>query len=107
MQAKVTLLRTRGIRRSRSEIEADPGTAGELTLTDCAGENHHYRRAVRVANLLTPRGVSSTPVNALVPLIEPVITRINARSFLLVGFETEVQSGGAHAEHAQGWLVRL
>lgn len=93
----------KGVRLSREDIETAAPTLGLLTIVDWK-EGHSSRRAVRIARLHHPK-ISYCP-ELLVPLFDPTIVRMNARGFLLVGFECEGQAAGMVADHVQGWWVR-
>lgn len=106
MRVRVILTRCRGVRRKPAEIRADPGVQGMLSVNFML--ETHYGRPMRLAHLTQALGVSGMNVDALPPLGDPVIVRLDKDGMVLVGTESDVDlSKGMHAEHAQGWLIRL
>lgn len=103
MRYTVRPLRRRGLRLTRPEIEAAPAYAGDLVITDWR-EGNTLRRAIRVAQLWGIGGAISARRPLLLPLLDPVLTRMTTEELVLFGVEVEARDG-REFEHTQGWWV--
>jgi len=102
MLFKVTETHRQGVKLSRAEVLAATPTPGELIVHDWHTGNAD-NRALRVAYLKHPT-VNYHP-NQLTPLFDPVVVRMTAKGFLLVGWQVHATPAGDRWEHKQGWWV--
>lgn len=101
MRYTVRLLRRHGLRLTRDEIEAEPAVTGDLIVQDWTDGNA-LRRAIRVAQIWDSAGAVSAKRPLLLPLLDPVLTKMTTDELVLYGAEIEVIDGRIH-EHVQGW----
>lgn len=100
MQFKVVQLYTRGVRRPRDEIRADPGVTGMLIVRDWI-EGCSELRPVRIADVVAHVGLSSE--RPLLPrLFDVVLLRSTPKGILLRGFAMSSMDG-ALTQTAQAW----
>ncbi len=91
-----------GVKLARADVLATPPTIGELIVHDWltgSAEN----RALRVAYLKHPT-ISYHPTQ-LNPLFDPVMVRMTAKGFLMVGWQVKATLEGDRREYKQGWWV--
>lgn len=93
-----------GIRLSRDEIRAAEPIVGQLEIHDWL-EGSAARRAIRVARLHHPT-LNYHP-QLLSPMFDPMIVKMTAQGFLLVGTQIHATGQGESAEALQGWWVRF
>jgi hypothetical protein len=102
MQVAVVQLFKCGVQCDRSTVKAEPAIEGELTLEP--------RGRGTVATLKRPgsgTGIYATiGIDALVPLLEPVLTGMNATSFVIEGIQRRHDDAGKMREERQAWWCR-
>lgn len=98
----VTETYRQGVKLSRAEVLTTPPTPGQLVIDDWLQGNAD-NRALRVAYLKHPT-VSYHPTQ-LLPLFDPVLVRMTAKGFLMIGWQAHVTPGAEMREYKQGWWV--
>ncbi len=102
MLSHVTETYRLGKKLPRAEVLATAPTPGQLIIEDWLQGNAEHR-ALRVAYLKHPT-ISYHP-NQLHPLFDPVLVRMTAMGFLLIGWQVQSVSGTETREFKQGWWV--
>jgi hypothetical protein len=97
----VTETYRQGVRLARAEVLAATPKPGQLVVEDWL-QGSAENRALRVAYLKHPT-VNYHP-NQLHPLFDPVMVRMTAKGFLLIGWQVDA-SGDERREYKQGWWV--
>lgn len=98
----VTETHGQGVKLTRAEVLAAAPKSGQLVIQDWL-EGNADNRALRVAYLHHPT-VSYHP-GQLPPLFDPVLVRMTAKGFLLVGWQIHATFDGDRREYKQGWWV--
>lgn len=98
----VTETYRQGVKLSRAEVLAATPMPGQLVIEDWR-EGSADNRALRVAYLKHP-SISYNP-NQLHPLFDPVMVRMTAKGFLLIGWQIHATNEGGRWEYKQGWWV--
>lgn len=101
MHVRVVELMVAGVRRSREECLADPGTVGTLSIGDIPIGTAE-RRPLHAAQLWERWGTSAKR-GLLPPLFDAQVLRITPRGLLLRGFQVDTSNWPTTAQHAQEW----
>lgn len=100
----VVLLRSAGVRLRKGELPA--AVRGHLVIEDEAGTSSSFKRPIRVAHLYQAIGVQQTRQDAMLPLFEATVIRIEGDVITLTGIELASEAGRV-AEHGQIWRCTL
>lgn len=100
----VVQLRTSGVRRRK--IELQPPVRGHLVIDDDAGTSNSFKRPIRVAHLYQAIGVQQTRQDAMLPLFDAVVIRVEGEVITVTGIEL-ASTDGRVAEHGQVWRCTL
>ena len=76
------------MRLTRTEIDSVPATTGDLVMSAWR-EGNASRRAVRIARFWHSGGAVSARRPLLLPLLDPVLTRMTTDEWLLCAIERE------------------
>ncbi|MCX9158143.1 hypothetical protein OPU71_18630 [Niveibacterium sp. 24ML] len=102
MQVAVVQLFAHGVQCDRSAVKAEPAIEGELTLEP--------RGRSLVATLkrssVGAGSYGSMALDALMPLLDPVLTGMNATSFVIEGIQRRHDEAGKLREERQAWWCR-
>jgi hypothetical protein len=98
----VTETHRKGVKLTRDEILATAPMLGELVIHDWR-EGNAENRAIRVAYL--KHSTISYHRSQLQPLFDPVLVRMTAKGFLLVGWQIHASQEGERWEYKQGWWI--
>lgn len=98
----VTETHLNGVKLTRAEILAAEPAPGQLLISDWL-EGNAETRALRVAYLKHPT-IEHHP-GQLTPLFDPVVVRMTADGFLLVGWQARRTPDGKTMQLKQGWWV--
>ncbi|WP_345793298.1 hypothetical protein AAG895_17760 [Thauera sp. JM12B12] len=101
MHVRVVELMVAGVRRTREECLADPGTIGTLSIGDIPLGTAE-KRPLHAAQLWERWGTSAKR-GLLPPLFDVLVLRITPRRLLLRGFQVSTKNGRAATQYAQEW----
>lgn len=102
MLSHVTETYRQGVKLARAEVLAATPKSGQLVIEDWLQGNADSR-ALRVAYLKHPT-IGYHP-NQLHPLFAPVLVRMTAKGFLLIGWQVWASGDGDRREYKQAWWV--
>lgn len=104
MLVDVVRLRDQGVRLRKAELPAP--VRGHLVIEDDASTSSSFKRPIRVAHLYQSIGVQLSRQDAMLPIFDAVVIRIEGEVVTVTG--TELASGGGRvAEHGQVWRCTL
>jgi len=101
MPVAVRELRIQGRRITKEEYAEALPLVGRLRLVDNAGGNGMHRGKAMHLDRAGPGEIGSVRP----PLFDPVLESMDAKGFVLKGYEISY-AGGKTFEHRQAWLVR-
>lgn len=104
MLVDVVTLRAKGVRLRKGELPAP--VRGHLVIEDDAGTSSSFKRPIRVAHLYQAIGVQQTRQDAMLPLFDAAVIRIEGEVITLTGIELASEDGRV-AEHGQVWRCTL
>ncbi|WP_128002208.1 MULTISPECIES: hypothetical protein [Piscinibacter] len=100
MLVDVVLLRDKGMRLRKGELQ--PAVRGELELGDDSGSGLSFKRPLRVARLYKRIGVQSQRQDALLPLFDARVIRVEDDTLTITGVELSSE-GDRISEFGQVW----
>ena len=104
MLVDVVTLRARGVRLRKGEPPAP--VRGHLVIEDDAGTSSSFKRPIRVVHLYQAIGVQQTRQDAMLPLFDATVIRIEGEVITVTGIEL-ASADGRVAEHGQVWRCTL
>ena len=104
MLVDVVRLRDGGMRLRQGELQ--PAERGELEITDDSGASLSFKRPVRVARLYKRIGVQAQRQDALLPLFEARVIRVEDETITITGVELS-STGNRVSEVGQIWRCTL
>lgn len=105
MRVKVTLLRSRGRRLKRSELQ--PPKEGDLSIFDRAPDPGHVQGRYTLQASVTGERVGQVYPNVLQPIFDVQVLKIDATGMYIQGREIHPEEGNeAVVETMQVWLCQ-
>lgn len=104
MLVDVVRLRDGGMRLRQGELQ--PAVRGELEITDDTGTSLSFKRPVRVARLYRRIGVQQQRQDALLPIFDARVIRIEEDTITITGVELSSASNRV-SEVGQIWRCTL